>query len=173
MNTFFSAGTMKSVVHQMPAKLAASAGVMKLAEAMGVHLQLCFLFVLVMFLDLLTRYLAQSAKLWHDLYPQTPGTIYDYWRFRVQARKWRYFKSAEMRKKTISKIGTYGVILAAMSVCDVAMMVARFQPFLLSLTTAFLSCTEACSILENLQECGFGPAQSLFDIIKKRKDAIK
>lgn len=173
MQNYFSMNTLKSVAEQAPAKLAATAGVTTLTNAMGVHIQICILFVTVLLLDLFTRYIAQAAKLWHDLYPQTPGTVYDYWKFRVQARKWRYFRSDEMRKKFISKCGTYAIILLVFSVCDVAMLIARSQAFLVSLGTIFLACTESISILENLQECGVKEAAALLTIINKRKDAIK
>lgn len=173
MQNYFSVTTFKNVIEHLPAKLAASAGITTLANAMGVHIQICILFVTVLLLDLLTRYIAQAAKLWHDLYPQTPGTMYDYWKFRVQARRWRYFRSDEMRKKFISKCGTYAIILLVFSVCDVAMIIGRSQPFLVSLGTLFLACTESISILENLQECGVKEAQQLLAIINKRKDSIK
>ena len=173
MQNYFSASTLKNVIEHAPAKVAASAGLSALSTAMGVHIQICFLFIAVLVLDLLTRYIAQAAKLWHDLYPQTPGTVYDYWKFRVQARKWRYFRSDEMRKKFISKCGTYAIILLVFSVCDVAMLIAHSQPFLVSLGTLFLACTESISILENLQECGVKEAAALLAIINKRKDAIK
>lgn len=173
MQNYFSMNTLKSVAEHAPAKVAASAGITTLASAMGVHLQICLLFIAVLVLDVLTRYIAQSAKLWHDLYPQTTGTVYDYWRFRVQARKWRYFESDKMRKKFISKCGTYAIILLVFSVCDVAMLLARSQAFLVSLGTLFLACTESISILENLQECGVAEAQALLTIINKRKENIK
>lgn len=173
MNTYFSVATLKNVVAHLPEKLAASAGVVAVADALGVHMQLCLLFMFVMAMDVLTRYLAQTAKWWKDTYPQTPYTLYDLWHWRTQSRKWRYFKSGEMRKKFASKIGTYGIILFVMSLCDVAMAIAGSPRFLLSLCTAFLSCTEAVSVLENLQECGSKSAQALFAIINKRKEAIK
>lgn len=173
MQNYFSSNTLKTVIEHAPEKLAASAGVATLASAMGVHFQISVLFIVVLVMDLLTRYIAQAAKLWHDLYPQTPGTVYDYWKFRVQARKWRYFRSDEMRKKFISKCGTYAIILLVFSVCDVAMIIGRSQPFLVSLGTLFLACTESISILENLQECGVKEAQQLLAIINKRKESIK
>ena len=173
MQNYFSVNTFKNVTEHIGPKLVASFGVTSLANALGVHIQICLLFITVLLLDLLTRYLAQSAKLWHDLYPQTPGTLYDFWKFRTQARKWRYYQSTIMRKKFISKCGTYAIILFVFSMCDVAMLIARSQPFLVPLGTMFLSCTECISILENLQECNVHEAQSLMAIINKRKESIK
>jgi phage-related holin len=53
------------------------------------------------------------------------------------------------------------------------MIIGRSQPFLVSLGTLFLACTESISILENLQECGVKEAQQLLAIINKRKESIK
>ena len=48
MNTYFSVATLKNVAAHLPEKLAASAGVVTLAEALGVHMQLCLLFIFCM-----------------------------------------------------------------------------------------------------------------------------
>ncbi len=173
MNTFFSANTLKVMSEHLIEKLIASAGLAKIAEILGVHVQFFLAFAFLMVLDVFTRYLAQTALLWHDLYPNTPYTLYDLFNFRVQSRKWRYFRSEEMRKKFISKAGTYIIILGASAVCDLVMQVADGKPFVLMLVTAFLSLTELLSIMENLQECGVKEIADLMKIIKSRKEAIK
>lgn len=173
MNTYFSMNTLKSVTEHLPQKIIASAGVTSVSAMLGVHLQLYVAFVFLMALDTLTRYLAQTAKWWVCVYPKTPYTLYDLWKFRTQSRKWRFFKSNEMRKKFISKFGTYIVILAGASVCDISMSLAKGFAFALTVTTTFLSITELCSILENLQECGVKEVEGLMKIIQKRKEQIK
>ena len=173
MNNYFSTSTLKSVAEHIPQKIIASAGVTSVSAMLGVHIQLYIAFVFLMALDTLTRYLAQTAKWWKVVYPQTPYTVYDLWKWRTQSRKWRYFKSNEMRKKFISKFGTYIVILAGASVCDISMSLAKGFAFCLTVATTFLSVTELCSILENLQECGVKEVEGLMQIIKKRKEQIK
>ena len=173
MQNYFSMNTLKSVTEHLPEKLIASAGVTSVSAVLGVHIQLYVAFVFLMALDTLTRYLAQTARWWKDVYPQTPYTVYDLWEFRTQSRKWRYFRSGEMRKKFISKFCTYLVILGAASVCDISMSIAKGFAFALTVATTFLSVTELCSILENLQECGVKEAQQLLSIINKRKESIK
>lgn len=173
MNNYFSMNTLKSVGEHLPQKIIASAGVTSVSAILGVHIQLYIAFVLMMALDTLTRYLAQTAKWWVCVYPQTPYTMYDLWKFRTQSRKWRFFKSGEMRKKFVSKFGTYIVILCAASVCDISMSIAKGFAFCLTVATTFLSITELCSILENLQECGVKEVEGLMKIIQKRKEQIK
>ena len=165
--------TIKSVTNKGLEKLAASAGVTSVSAVLGVHVQLHIAFAFLMGLDTLTRYLAQTARWWKCTYPQTPYTLYDLWKFRSQSRKWRFFKSGEMRKKFISKFGTYIVILAGASVCDISMSLAKGFAFALTVATTFLSITELCSILENLQECGVKEVQGILTILNKRKEQIK
>ena len=173
MNNYFSMSTLKSVCEHLPAKVVASAGVTSVSSALGIHLQLYIAFAFLMALDTLTRYLAQTATWWGCVYPQTPYTLYDLWKFRSQSRKWRFFKSNEMRKKFVSKFGTYIVILAGASVCDISMSLAKGFAFALTVATTFLSITELCSILENLQECGVQEVQGILTILNKRKEQIK
>ena len=173
MNTFFSSSTVQTILHRWVEKIIASISLAAIAEMFGVHIQFCLAFILLMALDVLTRYLAQTAKLWHDLYPQTTFTLYDLWLCRTQSRKWRYFRSEEMRKKFISKLFTYIIILCASATCDLVMQIAHGQPFCLMVCTAFLSLTELCSIMENLQECEVKEVKDLMAIIQKRKEAIK
>lgn len=169
----FSAETLKEVASNLPAKLAASAGIATIAEAMGVHFQLLFIFLVLEVMDVLTRWIALSAGLWKDMYPQTPGSVWQYFKFIRQAHRWRYIKSEVMRNHFISKIGTYCIILLFTALCDVAMMIAKGPAFLLPVITAVLSCTELLSCLENLNECGVSVAKDLVAIVRARKEKIK
>lgn len=169
----FSSATLKEVLQNLPAKLAASAGVATVSEAVGVHFQLLFVFFVLEVLDVLTRWVALSAELWRAMYPQTKGTVWQYAKFIRQAHRWRYIKSEAMRNQFISKIGTYCIILMFTALCDVAMMIAKGPAFLLPVITAVLSCTELLSCLENLNECGVSVAGELVTLVKKRKESIK
>ena len=173
MDTYFSISTIKSVTAHLPAKLATSAMVVAMADSMGTHLLLVGIFIILEFLDILTRYIAQSAKLWKAMYPQTPGTVWQYFKFRTQARKWRYYKSEVMRNKSISKVFTYAVILFCTALCDLAMQIAHGPAFLLTIITGILCCTELLSCLENLDEAGVNVAKELMAIVKARKEKIK
>ncbi len=174
MNTYFSMNTLKSVTEHLPAKMVASAGVTSVSSALGIHLQLLAIFVVLEVLDILTRWIALSAQLWKDMYPQTKGTVWQYMKFCWQAHRWRYIKSEAMRNQFISKISTYCIILLFASLCDVAMGLAKFpMAFLLPAITGVLCCTELLSCLENLAEAGVNVATELMAIIKKRKEQIK
>ena len=124
-------------------------------------------------LDVLTRWLACSAALWKDLYPQTEGSLWKYFKFLRQSHRWRYFQSEKMRDKFISKIGTYTIIIIFAALGDFAMSISKGMPFLLTVVVSLLACTEMISCLENLNECGVSIARQLMDVVKKRKDAIK
>ncbi len=144
------------------------------ASALGIQFQLVVIFFVLEVLDVFTRWIALSAKLWKDMYPQTKGTVWQYIKFCWQAHRWRYIKSEAMRNQFISKISTYCIILLFASLCDVAMMIAKFPlAFLLPAITGILCCTELLSCLENLAEAGVDVAKELIDIVKKRKEQIK
>lgn len=175
MNTYFSAKALKSVAEHLPQKVIASAGVTSIASALGIHFQLLGIFFVLEVLDVLTRWIALSAQLWKDMYPQTPGTVWQYIKFIYQGHRWRRIKSEAMRNQFISKISTYCIILLFTSLCDMAMRIAGGPPIsvLLPLVTAILSCTELLSCLENLSEADVNVATDLMSIIKKRKEQIK
>lgn len=175
MNTYFSMHTLKSVTEHLPEKLAASAGITGILSALGIHAQLVLIFILLEVLDVFTRWIALSAQLWKDMYPQTPGTVWQYVKFIYQSHRWRYIKSEAMRNQFISKISTYCIILLFTSLCDMAMRIAGGPPIsvLLPPVTAILSCTELLSCLENLSEAGVNVAGGLIAIVKARKEKIK
>ena len=173
MNNYFSTQTVKAVCEHLPEKLAASAGITGILSALGIHAQLVLIFILLEALDIITALIAASAKCWHAIYPQTPGTLWDFWAFRKQARRWRFIKSDIMRKKSASKIGTYGILLAVCALCDVAMQLAGSPRFLLSIFTCILCLTETISVCENLDAAGYDAVHQLLEVVKARKDKIK
>ena len=175
MNTFFSSSTLKSVTEHLPEKLIASAGVSGVVSALGIHVQLLGVFFLLELLDVLTRWIALSAQLWKDMYPQTPGTVWQYMKFIYQGHRWRRINSEAMRNQFISKISTYCIILLFTSLCDLAMRIAGGPAIsaLLPIVTAVLCCTELLSCLENLAEAGVNVAGELIAIVKARKERIK
>ena len=169
MKHYFSLHALQSLVEHLPAKI----GFVILSFATGTHAQLVFVFMAMAVLDVLTRWLACSAALWKDMYPQTEGSLWKYFKFMRQSHRWRYFQSEKMRDKFISKIGTYTIIIIFAALGDYAMAISKGVPFLLTVVVALLACTEMISCLENLNECGVSVAKQLMDIVKKRKEQIK
>lgn len=167
--------TLKSVTEHLPAKVVASAGVTSVSSALGIHVQLLGIFFILEVLDILTRWIALSAQLWKSMYPQTPGSVWQYIKFFWQAHRWRYIKSEAMRTQFISKISTYCIILLFSSLCDVAMRIAGGSAFavLLPLVCAISCFTELISCLENLAEADVNVAKELMQILNKRKEQIK
>lgn len=173
MNSYFSMNTVKAVLSHLPEKLAASAGITGILSALGIHAQLVLIFILLEALDIVTALIAASAKCWRAIYPQTPGTLWDFWTFRTQARRWRFIKSDIMRKKSASKLCTYGIMLLVCALCDAAMQLAGSPRFLLSIFTCILCLTETISVCENLDAAGYDAVHQLLEIVKARKDKIK
>lgn len=169
MTHYFSLNTIQKLIEHLPAKICFTV----LSFATGTHAQLIFVFVVMAMLDVLTRWLACSAALWKDMYPQTEGSLWKYFKFMRQSHRWRYFQSEKMRDKFISKIGTYTIIIIFAALGDCAMSISKGLPFLLTVVVSLLACTEMISCLENLNECGVSIAKQLMDIVRKRKEQIK
>ena len=169
MKHYFSLQTLQTLFEHLPAKI----GFVIVSFATGTHAQLVFIFILMAILDVFTRWLACSAALWKDMYPQTEGSLWKYFKFMRQSHRWRYFQSEKMRDKFISKIGTYTIIIIFAALGDYAMTLSKGVPFLLTVVVALLACTEMISCLENLNECGVSVAKQLMDIIRKRREQIK
>lgn len=175
MNTFFSMNTLKSVAEHLPEKLIASAGVTSISSALGIHIQLLFIFCILEVLDVFSRWIALSSRLWKDMYPQSPANVWVYIKFIPATHRWRYIQSGKMRTQFISKISTFCIILLFASLCDVAMRLAGGSAFaqLLPLVTAIISFTELLSCLENLAEANVDVAKEIMQLVKKRKEQIK
>lgn len=171
--TYFSIKTVKSVFSLFEKKMMVGVGITSILSALGINAQLVLIFFLLEAFDILTALIAASAKCWNAIYPQTPGTLWDYWTFRTQARKWRYIKSDIMRKKSASKLCTYGLMLMVCALCDLAMQIAGSPRFLLSIFTCILCLTETISVCENLDVAGYDAVRQLMDIVKARKEKIK
>ena len=169
MKHYFSTQTLQALIEHLPAKI----GFVIISFATGTLAQLVFIFIVMAMLDVLTRWLACSAALWKDMYPQTEGSLWKYFKFMRQSHRWRYFQSEKMRDKFISKIGTYTIIIIFAALGDYAMAISKGVPFLLTVVVSLLACTEMISCLENLNECGVSIAKQLMDIVRKRKEQIK
>lgn len=169
MNNYFSVNTLYKLVEHLPAKI----GFTVISYATGTHAQLVLIFIVMAMLDVLTRWLACSAALWKDMYPQTEGSLWKYFKFMRQSHRWRYFQSEKMRDKFISKIGTYTIIIIFAALGDYAMAISKGMPFLLTVVVSLLACTEMISCLENLNECNVSIAKQLLEIVKARKEKIK
>lgn len=152
-------------------KLAISALAASLFDVLTVFAAFIFLFIV----DVITRLMSQAHALWVAMYgaefTAKYGNAYNYIRYIDSAHKWRFVNSWALRTGFVSKALTYMLLLSCAAACDSVIPVKVNALFALVVT--FLSITELLSICENLGECEVSAARGLWELIKKRKDAIK
>ena len=150
-------------------KLAVSALAASFLDVIAIFAVFLFLFMV----DVLTRLMCQAHALWVAMYgaefTRKYGNAYHYICYINSAHKWRFVNSWALRTGFVSKAFTYMLLLSTAAACDSVIPIkALFQ-----LVVTFLSVTELLSICENLGECEVSVAQSLRELVQKRKDAIK
>ena len=117
--------------------------------------RLFFLFLLLEFLDIFTRWLALSVQCFKALYPQTPCNLWRAFCFLPTARRWRFIRSTGLRDGFCDKMLTYLVLLLVAALVDGALLIVHIPArVLLTIVTVVLATTEGLSIIENLGECG-------------------
>lgn len=152
-------------------KLAVSALAASFLDVLTVFAAFIFLFIV----DVITRLMSQAHALWVAMYGKEftskYGNAYNYILYIDSAHKWRFVNSWALRTGFVSKVLTYMLLLSCAAACDSVIPVKVNALFVLC--TTFLSVTELLSICENLGECEVSAARGLWELIKKRKDAIK
>lgn len=162
---------LKGVIENGLEKLAVSALAASFFDVLTVFAAFLFLFIA----DVITRLMSQAHALWVAMYGKDftakYGNAYNYICYINSAHKWRFVNSWALRTGFVSKALTYMLLLSCAAACDSVIPVKVNALF--ALVTTFLSITELLSICENLGECEVSAARGLWELIKKRKDAIK
>ena len=164
---------LETISDSLPLSMGASAITYVFTSSLGIHLEMYLIFAVIVCLDILTRWLACSHRLWESLYPQSSSTLYDCFRLLLQSRRLRFFDSNRMRNGFKSKMITYFILMLASGLADWMLNVYGGKGYMLTLVIYILTATEFISCLENLEEAGVGSvASDLKKIIKGRKDKI-
>lgn len=130
--------------------------------------KLLFIFMLLEFLDIFTRWLAQSKKCYRAIYPQSPCNLWTCFCFLWQARKWRFIRSTGLRDGFCDKMLLYLILLLTSSLVDTALQIGHTPKVLTTIVTVVLSSTEALSIMENLSESGVTLVGQIKDKFKEK-----
>ena len=130
--------------------------------------QLLIIFIGLEFLDIFTRWLAQSRKCFISIYPETECNLWRAFTFMWQARKWRYIRSTGLRDGFCSKMLLYLLLLLTASCVDAALKIGNAPKVLTTIVVIVLSSTEALSILENLAECRVEAITAIKDRFKDK-----
>lgn len=163
---------LKNIVENLPFSMGVSAITYGITSSLGIHVEMLFIFGIIVALDILTRWLACSRELWISLYPQTPCTLYDCFSFLWQSHRWRFFDSNKMRKGFWSKMLTYIILMLVSGLADWMIGVYGGKRYILMIVIYILTATEVISCLENLEEAGVSIASEIKKIVKTKKDKV-
>ena len=164
---------LESIVDSLPISMGISAITYVFTSSIGIHLEMFLIFAILVCLDILTRWLACSSRLWKALYPQSPSTLYDCFLLMWQSRRWRFFDSTRMRKGFKSKMLTYILLMLASGATDWMVSTYGGRGYTLLITVYILTATELISCMENLEETGcVSVASELKKLFKARKDKV-
>lgn len=132
----------------------------------SVHGSVLVAFLMLVFVDLITRWIALSYNYLNDCSKEAdllacivniPGAI-----------KVGYINSDAMKHRFSGKIIVY-IVLTFMAVnVDKVLFASGESPLILKVVWGYLAATEAISVLENLRDAGVEQANGLLDFLRSR-----
>jgi len=131
------------------------------------HFQMLLAFAALVFIDLVTKWLALSRQYLID---RGRKKIHFWACFKniLKARRAGYIRSEEMRTRFIAKMLTYFAVVAAAWLVDWMCAHSGAPTVAVAVAVGYLSVTELLSILENLQRSGVEEAAHLHELILKK-----
>lgn len=155
---------LQSIFEYFETKVAAAAVSLVFSDDL---LILLVLFLVLEVLDIFTRCIAESARLYKDMYNKT-ADLYTYCLFLRQAHRFRYIHSRELRHGFLSKMLTYMLLLLLAATTDAALSCAQSQRIALTVVVTILATTELLSSLENLNEANVSITTKVLEKLRKK-----
>ena len=138
-----------------------------LAVVSHTHVQLAVAFAALVFVDLLTKWLALTRQYLVDN-KRKKITFWTCFKNIRKAQRAKYIRSEEMRTRFVAKMLTYFAVVAAAWLVDWMCAHAGAPTIAVVVVVGYLSVTELLSILENLQQSGIKEAGELSTLIRKK-----
>lgn len=138
-------------------------GMTAMLAAIQLHAELFFLFVILIALDLLTKWIALSRPLCTCLEP----SIWHELRAIPEAHRQGLINSDMMKTRFIGKIIVYLLLAAAAGTVDMILREVNKDTVFTALCIGYLAATELLSIIENLNDAGVSAVADLLAIIKR------
>lgn len=134
------------------------------------HVQVLGIFIILVFLDLLTKWAAISYKMLIDM-GANPENINGYDKYIAIPAAWGkgLISSKHMRKPFITKVLTYCLATAGAWCFD---FMAGQYGFAVNLVWLYLGSVEFLSILENMRDSGNTTIAGLLDVVHAKIDMI-
>lgn len=137
---------------------AASIGAM-----LQMHAELMCAFIILIILDLATKWLALAKPLTAD------GTLAEEICMIPEAHRRGLISSDVMKTRFISKIMMYMLIAFASGVVDIMFKDMHMPAFFTTVCIGYLAATELLSVVENLNDAGVSALADLADVVKRKR----
>lgn len=137
---------------------AASIGAM-----LQLHAELMGAFVILIILDLATKWLALAKPL------TTDGTLAEEIRMIPEAHRQGLISSDVMKTRFVSKIMMYMLIALTSGVVDFMFKDMHVPAFFMTVCIGYLAATELLSVIENLNDAGVSALADLADVVKRKR----
>jgi hypothetical protein len=136
------------------------------ATLTSVHGTAMIAFVVLVFIDLLTRWIALCYKHLQDC--SRDDDLYSCIADIPMAIKAGYINSDAMKHRFVGKIIVYMVLTVMAVNVDKLLFASGETPIILKVVWTYLAATEAMSVLENLRDAGIEQAGSLLIFLRDR-----
>jgi len=140
-------------------------GLSAVLAAAQLHAELLLLFILLICLDLASKWLALARPLCKC----DPPSVWHEIRAIPEAHRRGIISSDEMKTRFAGKIIVYLFIAIASGAGDLILKDLGTHPALMALCIGYLAATELLSIIENLNDAGVSAMADLAGLIKKLK----
>ncbi|MBR1886503.1 MAG: phage holin family protein [Schwartzia sp.] len=131
------------------------------------HAVLFLCFVLLVFLDCLTRWIAISYRHLVEQGEEHPSLIRAIFKIPA-ARRAGKIESRVMKEQGLCKLFLYGVCVIVACVVDLMMATLHAPGWMVNLMVSYMAITETLSVVENLSDAGVDSLARLVEKLKGR-----
>lgn len=149
-------------------KLTSAAVVVLASEVVGTHAELLVCFVVLVIVDLLTKWIELSKTFLVDNLINDNPSIIQAIKAIPLARKAGVINSEVMKHRFLGKIVVYMIVVLVAGLADRMFKLMNNPGLLVNLAVCYLATTEMISICENLQAAGVESIGALINIVQKK-----
>ncbi len=131
------------------------------------HAMLLLCFMMLVFLDCLTRWVAISYGYLREQGEENPSLLRSIWNIAAARRAGR-IESRVMKEQGLCKLLLYGVCVIVACLVDLMMATLHAPGWMVNLMVSYMAITETLSVVENLSDAGVDSLARLVEKLKGR-----
>lgn len=131
------------------------------------HAMLLLCFMMLVFLDCLTRWVAISYGYLREQGEEQPSLLRSIWKIPAARRAGR-IESRVMKEQGLCKLLLYGVCVIVACLVDLMMATLHAPGWMVNLMVSYMAITETLSVVENLSDAGVDSLARLVEKLKGR-----